>query len=84
VAIDPSGYQFLLVSLIPAGEESPLSYYLCSLTTDMNLDSRNPQVPASVAQVINGANGVCVHFMFFFWLSVNFLSFLDNGYSAER
>jgi hypothetical protein len=67
VAIDPSRWQVLLVSLIPANEEDmqrhDLSYYSFSLTMDMNLDSQSPRVP--VAQGENSDYGVRVRYFLF-------------------
>ena len=68
MAIDPSGWQVLLVSLIPtqiiAGEEQrDLSYYFFSLTTDINRASKNPQVPTTQSEY-SKLYGVRVHFIF--------------------
>ena len=55
MAIDPSGYRVLLVSLIPTHLQAKgfsniyLSYYFFSLTTDLNRSSWNPRVPAAAA-----------------------------------
>ena len=53
-----------------------------SLTTDVNIDSRDPRVPAAhpMASTTKGVPG-CVSTIFYIWLRlyVNFLSSLDNG-----
>ena len=71
-----------------AGEERHhLSYYFFSLTTDINRASKNPRVPAAQPDSDKHDDkyvlGVRVLF-FCFWLSVNLLSFLVNGYSEGR
>jgi hypothetical protein len=69
VAIDPSRWQVLLVSLFSntfAGEEMQLhlslSYYFYSLTTDINRVSQNPRVPAAHGGMLNSSPGVRVHY----------------------
>ena len=62
VAIDPSGWKVLLVSLhFSKRDAASLSYYFFSLTTDMNLASRNPRVPAAQPNMVN-TPGVRVHY----------------------
>ena len=70
VAIDPSRWQVLLVSLIPTYLQAKrckhhLSYYFFSLTTDMNRFCQNPRVPAA-QRVDYGGSGVRVHFIICF------------------
>ena len=68
-----------------AGEviQRHLSYYLFSLTTDMNSVSQNTQVPAVQQGNTKTGQGVRFHYCLL-WLSVNSLSSPVNGYSEGR
>ena len=89
LAINTSGWQLLLVSMIPTHLQARRCNVIChifvSLTTDINRVSQNPLVPAAPQKSGNiYDHGVRVDYFFCFWLSVNSISSPDNGYSGAR
>ena len=80
MAIDPSGWQLLLVSAFPThfvSEEMQLhlSYYFFSLTRDMNRHSQNPKVPTAKE---NNKNDPGVRVQIFLRLAICQFSFASS------